>query len=716
MKNNIVFNVRKAVYVPTVATEGVQVVEPKYVAALNQNFNAIGFTLSAEIIEHLQKCTKDDVMKFYKDTYPLALAAVGGHTRAKPIWPNFPADVEEAEKLELYLVNIIFYLTKGQWAPEYDISKELPALVHTSNYIVLHKAKDDEFEDIVTTAILQNMPLSASDKIIVKKVFEEPSLRADIEKIIFDKKIPQKETLALLAAAYLKDGMMPNYLKHQFVNAKDILRVIAVMSDADASLSNKFRIKSLPRKQRAILMELLARQNSLEEDMASNRELWKRVGERLHPGEFEHKYPKVVKAFTKVRANEHIDTFMGTMEVLLAKGKYVELAQHLKARPGLFARQLDVILRKAETNDALGLSVPAILGHFAEVASQVDVRILLSLKNHFANRDNEMNLSTGKSNGASSMAMAREVENISLATCDMVGRIINGAFTEQYSAKEPLGKVYASDVTTALRMPTTLRTAKRALFTAISGSEIALPEDMNIVRGFCYWLTEDESSEYSGTDLDLSASFLDESFNTVLTVGYFNPSDGDLKVFHSGDVRRSGPDGGCEYLDCHLDKLAEKGVRYAAFTLNSYSNEKFSELEECFMGFMSRDGVTGKVFEPRTVVNRFDITSDSVENILFIIDVKRRVAIIADRAIGSGRNSSALGQEASIAKFTKAIVEDKSATVHDMLKCASAAGYLEFCEDPKEADIVISDADLELKENAKRISPYDIAALVTLLA
>lgn len=709
--NKIVFDYRKAFFAPAIATKDEVAVEAKYVAALNQNFNNIGFTLSAAFLEHLKQCTKEAVSNFYKETYRIVLDATGNH-KAKPIWKNFPEDVKEADKLELYLVNIIFYLTGGTWAPEYDPSKELPKLIDFSKLSVIDMAKEDEFEDILKNMLLQNMPLSQDDRVILLDALKEEKYRKAMEEKLGNEKIPQKETLAMVAAAYIKEGEMPIYIKKQFVNAKDVLRVMAVMSGSDASLASRFKINSFKRKERRILMELLARQNSLAEDMVSEREIWKRVGERLHPGEFAQQYPEVVKVFASIRSNEHIETYMGKLEEYFRKGEYVKAAEHLTARPGLFARNLDMLLRKAEAFDKLGMSCVAILGQFATVAKDVDMRVLLSLRNHFANRDNTLMLSTGRKSGASSRTESRVLEPLSKETRELADKIISTAFVQYYSLKEKLGKVYVSPSLENIKMPTTLRNTKRALFTATSGSCFPVEEDTEVIRGFCYWLKEDEDED---VDIDLSVTFMDEKFQSIESVGYYNPSDKKMGAVHSGDVRHSGPDGGCEYLDFNIAKARKAKARYAAYTINSFSNQKFTELDSCFMGFMCRDDKTGEIFEPKTVKNRFDLSGDAQQCLMFIVDIKENKVYIADLAIGSEKYSSAYGQRDTISMFTQVVIEDKSLSVMQLLQSAAEAEFIEFCENPEEADILITDEDVKTKEDAKKVHPYDITSIVNLL-
>ena len=75
---------------------------------------------------------------------------------------------------------------------------------------------------------------------------------------------------------------------------------------------------------------------------------------------------------------------------------------------------------------------------------------------------------------------------------------------------------------------------------------------------------------------------------------------------------RRRPQGASEFIDLDIDALVEKGIRYVVTSINSYTRQPYCDLPECFAGWMARaDLASGEVYEPRTVVDRIDIASDT---------------------------------------------------------------------------------------------------------
>jgi hypothetical protein len=68
--------------------------------------------------------------------------------------------------------------------------------------------------------------------------------------------------------------------------------------------------------------------------------------------------------------------------------------------------------------------------------------------------------------------------------------------------------------------------------------------------------------------------------------------------------------------------------------LNSYSQQSFSDLPECFAGWMAREQpASGEIYEPKTVLDRLDVTADTRIAIPLIIDIEDREVIWCDMAL-----------------------------------------------------------------------------------
>ncbi len=126
--------------------------------------------------------------------------------------------------------------------------------------------------------------------------------------------------------------------------------------------------------------------------------------------------------------------------------------------------------------------------------------------------------------------------------------------------------------------------------TLVRGSKVPLP-DGNVVRFFLWW-----KNGTSRTDIDLSAVLYDAEFNYLDVVSYYN-----LKNFgghHGGDIVDA-PEGAAEFIDLDIERTRSGGVHYVVMSLNSFTEQPYCDLPECFAGWMSRKHAnSGEIFEP----------------------------------------------------------------------------------------------------------------------
>jgi len=251
---------------------------------------------------------------------------------------------------------------------------------------------------------------------------------------------------------------------------------------------------------------------------------------------------------------------------------------------------------------------------------------------------------------------------------------------------------------------------------AACGSRTNLP-DGNVLRAFLYWKGND--GLWNGIDLDLSVVFYGEE--KAKFVYYANPKDETLGAIHSGDRRRSGPHGAVEYVDFDIKKCLQNGIRYAALVVNSYSGEKFSEMENAFCGVMVRDGKTGEQFEPATVKDRFALTTDSDQLVMVVIDLMTREVITVDKSVAQFRlacQNVVTDYAPTVAACTYAM-QLKSLSIKEML----GMRYAQFLksDDWKHASVIVSDEPEKFKVTDKDtpapciVSPYDIPGIYDLI-
>ena len=489
------------------------------------------------------------------------------------------------------------------------------------------------------------------------------------------------------------------------------------MSDQDVSLSKAPRFRSFKRAERRELLYLLEHVEK-NEGFALRPEEFKRLGEKLHPGEYAKWFPEDKAIFDKVRNGIRIETYNSKLQELLKKPVNMDLlTAHLMLRPGMFARYLDFAIRNCSDDR----QQEDVLFRFISVCKSVEPRVLIQLINHFRNRNNSVQLATGKANGAASKTLDREVEPISDVMCKRVARDIFNQLWQVLRAEDAEPKnVYIDPECRCNKLifPDNPRQITSAMRATACGSRTKLP-DGNVLRAFLFWKGYDGPDLWDGIDLDLSVVFYGEQ--EAGFVYYGAPKDERFDAIHSGDRRSSGPNGAVEYVDFDIKKCLQQGIRYAAIAVNSYSGEKFSEMENAFCGVMVRDGETGEQFEPATVKDRFALTTDSEQLVVVVIDLLNREVITVDRTVGQLRvacRNVVTDYEPTVDVCAYAM-QLKSLSIKEML----GMRYAKFLKDTEwmQADVIVSDQPDKFKpskagERIPRIvSPYDVPGIYDLI-
>ena len=110
--------------------------EKALVVAALKNVQSLGFTFSQALLELVFHFTKDEFTQFYFDLIPALKELVGADVEYKPMYPNFPQQVAEADEVELFINAIIHYWSYGTLLPEYGKTERLP-LIDANKMVVL---------------------------------------------------------------------------------------------------------------------------------------------------------------------------------------------------------------------------------------------------------------------------------------------------------------------------------------------------------------------------------------------------------------------------------------------------------------------------------------------------------------------------------------------------------------------------------------------------
>jgi len=659
--------------------EGSEELSDKYIATLLKNIESFGYTLSDEVANKVKTFSQSEFKDFYEDLVKDLKKLVGDHVKYSPMYPNFPQQVMNASDLELFINAHLHYL--GDWIgarimPSYTkLNRE--NLKDKVKLKVIKLGDKGDFESIFSNLVERKGSLSETDKQDIEWFVS--SYRDNIEKLIPDV-IPSKEIIAQLGGyLIIHTNVYEKFLNKYVKTATDLLRLQVAVSGGDVSLATNTKFKSLKRCYRRLILKLLEQSTSMTEDMLRYKEQWKRAGEYLHISEYKQKFPKAVAAIDVLRNDKKFETFNSKAEFLLENRDIPALVEQLKDRPGELSRKLDNLLRISPKNNSL------LLSHFEKVSEKVSTPVLLQLYAHFKHRNEEKDIRVffPKGNVAKVKAIKNELPLIDEEVRHKVVEICEEALMEKYKKLEPLGKVYVDENLKNYIIPFALRSASKALKTIGRGSKIIL-SNSNVVRFFIWWKDGAER-----TDIDLSVLCLNSNYRFVSNIAYYNLRD--YGGYHSGDIT-SAPEGASEFIDIDINKMLEKDVRYVIMCINSFTRQPYCDLPECFAGFMTREFPnSGEIYDPRTVQNKFDLTSDTRIAIPLIIDIQDHKVIWSDLALKSHPNTSNNVYEnmSSLALMCKAILEMVKPTLYELFMLhAKSRGKL--VNSKEEADTVFS--------------------------
>jgi hypothetical protein len=134
-------------------------------------------------------------------------------------------------------------------------------------------------------------------------------------------------------------------------------------------------------------------------------------------------------------------------------------------------------------------------------------------------------------------------------------------------------------------------------------------------------------------DVDLTAALYDADYKCIRTLSYYNLKD--FGGHHSGDITDA-PNGAAEFIDLDIEQCIKRQVRYVMMCLNSYTQQPYCDLPECFAGWMARqEPNSGEVFEPKTVIDKVDLAADTKFCMPAVFDLVNREVIWTDIALAT---------------------------------------------------------------------------------
>ena len=518
-------------------------------------------------------------------------------------------------------------------------------------------------------------PLSPDDRAEVEAVIDTLGPRAATW---LPRKIAVRETMALAVArlwmiAPDRHAILRATADH-VTTATDVLRIAVVLMGGNPGLVEPIRLGAIRRGLRKIVLEALDKlpPERLVEDVRRHAGLWKRAGERLHPFEHAKRLPTAALAFAVVRGTDvaavtfgptlraqanqlasvriedervRVTSWNAVIEDGLRAGDARGVAERLASRPGELLRRADHLLRvtRARQPDALDSVLRTIVSAMPRGAPAT----LLALGGHLAKRTAPWPRRVFFPRGQVLQAWGTPDRRAPLPA-GAIGSLVDAVHAELLVRAETR-RHYARAVIDRglvdLLVPLGERTASRAKIAWPRGSEVELPRGETL-RLFLHW----EEPPGERVDLDLSVALFDADWRHVATCDYTSLVAGERAAVHSGDLMSAPPPlGATELVDLDLGKLRTMNARHAVIVVFSYNSIPFDRLTFGFAGVMVRPA-EGQPFDPRAVVQRFDLAGQSVVTVPLTIDLEtERLRWVDVHISGRGAMHEVGGYRAALA-------------------------------------------------------------------
>ncbi|WP_405097259.1 hypothetical protein [Micromonospora sp. NBC_01412] len=364
----------------------------------------------------------------------------------------------------------------------------------------------------------------------------------------------------------------------------DVLRLACHVSGGDASLATPTRFRAFRRPERRMLLAAL---NEVVEacpdklgDVVRYAERWKRLGERLHPHEYDQ-WPYAREVFAVARGERRVPNLAGRAEAAIRAGAIGPAASVLSAAPGLLLRSADRLLRLASQSERTAV-VEAVTGALGSASG----RVLLSLREHV---DNRLTPASARMYASRSRTAWVGPDERPPLPAELVAEL-SSLLDAEISARlpEPERPLMVDPEVLDVALPLSGKAAEGGFAVLPRGSRASVSGEL--LRLFTYWRQTSRRTDY-----DLSVLLLDDEFHGAGQVSWTNyHHDG---VVHSGDVTDA-TNGATEFIDVPLTVRGH----YVVPQVNIYAGESFDEVAESMFGYQTRTrDQFGAPFDARTV-------------------------------------------------------------------------------------------------------------------
>ena len=497
------------------------------------------------------------------------------------------------------------------------------------------------------------------------------------------------------AIRLLIDSRDPGFSK--FLMLSDVPKLTDELSYRSSGNKNprKLNLKNKDRKLVTAVIDKLIGEGKIDtRNCYEKKALWSGLLHHIH---YKTKDPKGIEFLNAMRGDENHSALSEFERTLSEKGA-AEAAKVLVRRKGSGAllRNLDYLLSRCESDEEVKTIIHLIdtdntiillqlLLHYH--AAPTPLRTFKFIKYGMMRKHTE---TTPEANSRKTLLSNRDRKTAASVIRELLAENLKGR----------LGKVYIAPEMKNIALPIQEGASQGGYGTLSKGSRIPLPEGKKI-RAFTYW---EKVNDIDLSVIGLTKDLKQREFSWRTMAGKQSEA-----ITFSGD-QTSGFNGGSEFFDIDLEKFKNlyPDIRYLVFCDNIYSGGVFKQYI-CRAGYMLRDiNDSGEIFEPKTVKSSFTIDCDSGFAYLFGLDLTTNDFVWLN--VANDSRSRVAGTN-DMGFLTQYFEMTKIMNVYDFFAMMAT----ESAEDPKEAEIAVTDEDIEAGETTEIIRSYDAERIIAFL-
>lgn len=634
-----------------------------YITTVLCNVAYYGYTFSKEAIEKLHTLSNKDVINLWNTLEGVLKELTGDKYSVGDyvLYKNFPNEVLEMSTAEYWYKQFLVYLgadyevvaQKEKERECLDLNELQPKVLHLANkktktdiknnlVAMKNRWNNDQFNDIFSLKDgFENIVLSDFG-------FKENGIKLMLSLIEDFKQFSGSNKLGSKFKSIELKSLLKNPINNFVIkDATDVLRLASGIAGSDHSLRGNVSFRGLSKSERKSILRMLDESKNLEDDVASRKDLFRKLFRATHPGDF--KFKKVKDVYNKLYNNKLKTSFNSKYEKMLEEGDD-SIFDLLKSRTGFFLREFHSLYSR------FGYKT---VKEMIKVLDNLETIQLLKFKSYLITINSRETLVYPPKGDWSRVVFEKNEKIIikeSNELVESINKVLSKRICENYKegfdCEEELKNVK-------------LQTNDQKLASYGRGTVFNIPENIKFIRTASYWNIN------RGSFLDNTWNFFDEDWGVVSTCCWdhnkdnansihsllkngfkesdLNKSSAPLGAVFSGDSINEKEGKASQLIDLYLDVLENKGVRYAVWSVLSYNNINFSEFNDAFAGMIfGENPEKGKLFEPSRVKFAFSLEKEDIlSKIVAYVDIKERKVVYLDinkslNVRSGGRNKNKL--------------------------------------------------------------------------